>query len=237
MYCKNCGKELPKGALFCSRCGQKVTELQSGKSLFKNVASNKDEAKVRQKSEKIKSIKSTKFFNKSTAWKLTVAGILLVSFFFVYKLIYIPHTVNIEVQKTEFKLPAKFKVQTKPFSKKVIIIANKPTVLNLVSIASEEGFSMRQIPTEEQLQQLDKSLPGNWDVQLIQKNYKNSSRVLWQYSDGGQPVVRYQNSSEFKEARQVYLNNVREQNATESEAQAAVRGALIGGLLGSALRR
>lgn len=227
MYCNNCGHELSEQVDFCPQCGQKVGA---------KVAPNKEE----------KTNPTTAATNSNLSWIkhrpskikiMTLLGSLIAIVavvFFSYHLIYLPKVVTKAVNSdTEFR---SYPVEANVYSKTLMIKIDRAKAIRLIDAASDNGFAMGKIGMEEQLAVLNKDLPGNWTIQVIQTSDSNSPRVLWGYANGVENV-RYQNSNEFKQAREAYLAAKAKQDATASDVDTAVKGAVIGGLLGSALRR
>lgn len=234
MYCNNCGSKMPANATFCPECGQKVGAKVMPTSHRQPAASDVT-AKAKATLSAIKKSKPLQGKHKKKTFAL-IGGVIAViaAIFFGYNLLVVPNQVKSALAKTEFT-NTPFQTDANVFTKTMTITANEAKVLSFISAASDNGYSMNQIGAEEQLASIDKALPG-WTVQIVQTSVKDSPRVLWAY-DNGKETVRYQNSNEYKVARDTYLQALEKQNASESEAQAAVKGAIVGGLIGSALRR
>lgn len=210
MHCSSCGVKIPATADFCPNCGHKVGVA----------VSNKSESKIAIKSHS----------GKKTIIKLVLAAIVILVAFLGYRLAYLPTVVRADIQKYGFTVRG-YSTQANVLNKTIVITADRPKVYNLVAASTNNDFSTAQIGAEEELVKMGKDLPGNWTIQIIQNTNSDSPRIMWEYSNG-EESVRYQNSNEFRRAKQVYLESVEEKDARDQEIESAV-----GGLIGSVLHR
>lgn len=216
MYCNNCGTEITKDVDFCPNCGQKIDKEKLG-----TVTEPVNKTAVKSLSKR-----------KIITGLILAAAVLLVGFF-SYRLIYYPKVVKSAIVENDFTMRG-YSAQANVLKKKVVIKADRAKVYNLVAASTTNGFSTDPIGAESQLAGLEKDLPGNWTVQIIQDVDEKSPRVMWEIS-GGRESVRYQNSNEFKKAKQAYIEESRRKEASDSEFDSAVTGAAAGGLIGFVL--
>ena len=224
MHCSNCGAEIPEGAEFCPECGHKVGEI---------VEHEKSKPEINLTPEMKESIKS--HVNKKNIFRLVLVLAVLIVGFVGYRLLYLPGVVKSEVAKTEFRT-ANYSVKANVLTKKIVITTENGEIYNLVAASTENGFLTNPIGAEEQMMKMGKDLPGNWTIQIIQTTRSDAPRVMWQYSDGHESI-RYQNSNEYRRAKQAYVEASEKKDATNSEIDSAVSGAVVGGLIGAALGR
>lgn len=217
MRCSNCGAEIPADAEFCPECGHKI-----GKPLKENkqVAEIKDNMKP--------------YLTKKNIFRTLLVIIVGLVVFAGYRLLYYPSLVKNEIAKTEFAT-SNYNVKANVLTKTITITASESWVYNLVAASTDNGFLTSPIGAEESMAKMAKDLPGNWTIQLIQTTHADSPRVMWQYSDGHESI-RYQNSTEYRRAKQAYIEASEKEDATNSEIKSAVIGAAAGGLIGAALR-
>lgn len=205
MYCNNCGTEITKDAEFCPNCGKKID-----KNKLETVAKPASKTSVKSASK----------------WKIITGLILVIAVllggFYGYRLLYYPKVVKSAITENGFTISG-YSAQANVLKKTVVIKANRAKVYNLVAASTTNGFSTAPIGAESQLAGLEKDLPGDWTVQIIQDVDEKSPRVMWEIS-GGRESVRYQNSDEFKKAKQAYIEENREKEASDSEFDSAVTG-------------
>ncbi|WP_334330487.1 zinc ribbon domain-containing protein [Companilactobacillus sp. HBUAS59699] len=206
MHCSNCGVKIPATADFCPNCGHKVVKVSKPKVIIKSHS------------------------KKKSLIKLVLAAIVILVAFLGYRLAYLPTVVRADIQKYGFTVRG-YSTQANVLSKTIVITADEPKVYNLVAASTNNDFSTAQIGAEEELVKMGKDLPGNWTIQIIQNTNSDSPRIMWEYSNG-EESVRYQNSNEFRRAKQAYLESAEEKSARNQEIESAV-----GGLIGSVLRR
>ncbi|MGQ2375906.1 zinc-ribbon domain-containing protein [Companilactobacillus zhachilii] len=217
MRCSNCGAEIPADAEFCPECGHEAgVPVQENKT----VSEMKD--------------KVTPYLTKKNIFRTLLVVIVGLVVFAGYRLLYYPSLVKNEIAKTEFAT-ANFNVKANVLNKTITLTASEPEVYSLVAASTDNGFLTSPIGAEESMDKMAKDLPGNWTIQLIQTTHANSPRVMWQYSDGHESI-RYQNSNEYRRAKQAYIEASEKEDATNSEIKSAVIGAAAGGLIGAALR-
>lgn len=163
MFCSNCGTKIPKGSKFCPKCGHKVgvaPTAQKSAPQKQTVANNKAVKTTRPKKKKGKLIAL-----------LCLAVVVIGAAFFAYRMVYYPKVVKAEVIKNGFV--SQYRVDANVFSKKVIITPTKAEVSSLVFVTTQNDYSTHQIGAEERLAKLEKELPGNWTVQIVQNSYSN----------------------------------------------------------------
>lgn len=258
MYCKNCGKKIPRGSLFCPNCGTRIEKENTSKA-NNNDASHKAEklgSKVSAKASEFSSKASAKaadILNSNTAkaykkrdvnFLKDIRGkkhtryiigtvVLLIIGYFGINFLYMPHMVKNAIVKSGFDTTS-YAMDANLFTKKITLTADKSTAINLVAAACGDDFPMGPIGAEEQLNALQAALPGNkWTVEIVQNDSKEDPHVLWEYSKGRE-TVRYQNSGVFQ-ANKIKYQQAQAQESENSTAAAAAGGAIFGGLLGIAL--
>jgi len=230
MFCSNCGSKIPEDSAFCPNCGHKVgakvdDTVEKKEPVKKTAVVSKTVQKSNEK--KVGSI-----FNRKRLITLGILVVIVIVGFFGYRLAYLPNVVQTAIDKTEFS--NSYKVEANVITKKIVMKADKAQVYNLVTAASDNGFSTHPIGAEEQMAMLEKELPGKWKIQLIQTSFANSPKVLWEYS-GDQESVRYQNSNEFKNSKRAYLAAEEKKQADDDATSSAISGAVVGGLIGAAM--
>ncbi|WP_125588153.1 zinc-ribbon domain-containing protein [Companilactobacillus jidongensis] len=213
MHCSNCGVEIPENAEFCPNCGQKVERVSSASN--ETVSKNKRTIKPHTK--------------RKTIIKLIVAALVVLVAFLGYRFIYLPTVVKTDVQKYGFTVNG-YSTQANVLSKTIVITADEAKVYNLVAASTNNNYSTAQIGAEEELVKMGKALPGSWTIQIIQTTHSDVPRIMWEYSNN-QESVRYQDSNEFRQAKQAAKEAAEKKDASDQEVQSA-----LDGFIGSASR-